>query len=125
MLAAVAALSLFLLQAQAGAFHTHALADDHHDDHRHGPAIHHHDASEAGEEQHFEDGDSFSNIITVAVPNGTVVIAAAVLYAESVEVIDCPPLQEAGRAPAIVTRSHDPPAVSHGRLRGPPVLPTL
>jgi hypothetical protein len=122
LLAALIALSLVSLQAQSLAFHTHAVADEHDDhdvDHRdhHAPEVHHHEPSDA--DLHVAEPDADSDTVTVAVPAATIVTglilhlasAAAPLGAER---------QDAGRAPFVATRSHDPPARSHPRFRGPP-----
>jgi hypothetical protein len=122
LLAALIALSLVSLQAQSLAFHTHAVADEHdardadHHDHR-GPELHQHVGSET--DRHVDEADVASDVVTVAVPAATV-FTQLVLHIESAGVLIGAPREDAGRAPSVAARSHDPPAHSQPRFRGPP-----
>ena len=122
LLAALVALSLVSLQAQTLAFHTHPIASEHEDrdaDHHdhHGPELHHHVASET--DLHVDVADFASDVVTVGVPAATV-FTQLVLHIESAGVLIGAPGHDAGRAPSVATRSHDPPAQSQPRFRGPP-----
>ena len=122
LLAALIALSLVSLQAHSLAFHTHAVASEHEDrdaDHHdhYGPELHHHAASET--DLHVDTADVASDAVTVAVPAATV-FTQLVVHVESAGVVIGAPRQNAGRAPFVATRSHDPPAHSQPRFRGPP-----
>jgi hypothetical protein len=117
LLAALIALSLFALQAQSQAFHTHLLADEH-DEHHHGPAIHHHGDAES--DRHV-DADELTGgrILTITVPAGTT-SATALVDIELNDTLAAPELQIAGRMRAIDVRSHGPPAHAQRPPRGPP-----
>ena len=119
-LAVLAALSLFILQAQSLAFHVHTAPDAHHDDdHRHGPAIHHHDDFDSA--LHIDEGELSprGTVITMAVPAATA-STMVIVHAELVEALPGLELRLLGDARAIDVRSHGPPPASPSFLRGPP-----
>lgn len=119
-LAAVLAIAVGSLQAQALAFHTHRVPDDVAGNrHSHAPAIHHHDDDhDAG--SHVDTPDaSTGGIITVAVSAVTAVGYFAA-DAEMTEGSRSPELPLIGDARVIDVRSHGPPSSRAALLRGPP-----
>ncbi len=118
-LGALVALSVFALQSQTGAFHTHAPLDGTEDPHHHGPAIHHHDYEDVTGAPHMDEPESASSIVRVAVPTA-IVGGTAAFFVVTAEVLPSPVLRCVGRAPTVVTHSHDPPITVQPPLRGPP-----
>lgn len=120
-LAALAVLSVFSLQAQALAFHVHAMSGDEHDDHdRHGPAIHDHGRHHDGERApYLTESHESGAIITIAVPPAAM-WAAEAQPADQTDALDAPALQCAGAVRAVDVRSHGPPDHQSSGLRGPP-----
>jgi hypothetical protein len=110
--------SLFALQSQSLAFHTHAVAEYGHGTHHHGPAIHHHD--DFGDEMHISAADASSGrVITIAVPSA-LESSAAIVFADVNEVFAAPVLHAIGDALDVDVRSHSPPDTVKHLLRGPP-----
>ena len=117
-MATALAVSIFALQSATGAFHTHAVTDDH-VEHRHAPAIHHHDDHWAGSGPHVEESDFTPKTITLTVPAGTADGTPVVRTASAM--VFAPPIFPClGRAAVVVTRSHDPPHRTPVPVRGPP-----
>jgi hypothetical protein len=122
-LAALVALSVCSLQAQALAFHVHRGADHDADDrHTHGPAIHHH--SQHHSEAHYavsaaEEEESTGGVVTLTVP--AAVHLDAVPVCGPVEVASFEPtLELVQRMVAHDVRSHGPPSLLRPSYRGPP-----
>jgi hypothetical protein len=110
--------SLFALQSQTLAFHTHAVAEHTDGTHHHGPAMHHHD--EFDRLAHISGSEApVGRILTVAVPSA-IATASAFVVADATEALTVPTLHPLGEALDVDVRSHDPPAVFEHSLRGPP-----
>jgi hypothetical protein len=123
-LAALIALSVCSLQAQAMAFHVHRAPDHEREArHAHAPAIHHHDHHTADPDHPLtiEDDDESASVLTL-----TVAPAAHVDSPPVAGAVDDVALLErvivfVGHIDALDVRSHGPPALHRPFYRGPPI----
>jgi len=123
-LAALVALSVCSLQAQALAFHVHRGADHDADDrHAHGPAIHHH--SQHHSESHHavsaaEEEERTGGVVTLTVP-AAVHLDVVPVHGPPAEIAPFEPtLELVQRMVAHDVRSHGPPSLLRPSYRGPP-----
>jgi hypothetical protein len=126
-IAALVAIAVCTLQAQAMSFHVHAAAD--HSEragHAHGPAIHQHhhqrdQSSPSSSRVRLTADDEGSGAITLLVPAGTMAHAVA-FSAVPAEMLSFDLAELTSRIADVEFRSHGPPVLWRPSFRGPPAL---